>query len=184
LSDYLALGNALRASGDLDEAALLLEEALLRFPVSAEAKKVLARVYIDRGELSAAADILYQAALLEPELLAEAAELYRRAGQTYRALMLNSQLSDQEQKLRQRLAIYLQLQNFEQAVAMEKALLRVGLLEDEDLRYAMAYSLFNIGDFEAAENYLSTLNRADLFRKAAELRRAIQDCKGDSWKCM
>jgi len=184
LNDYLALGNALRASGDLDEAALLLEQAQLLFPVSAEAKKVLAHVYIDRGELSAAADILYQAALLQPDLLAEAAELYRRSGQTFRALMLNSQLSDQAQKLRQRLAIYLQLQNFEQAAAMENALLRVGLLEDEDLRYAIAYALFNTGDFEAAENYLATLNRPDLFRKAAELRRAIGDCAEDTWKCM
>lgn len=184
LNDYLALGNALRASGDLDEAALLLEQAQLLFPVSAEAKKVLAHVYIDRGQLSAAADILYQAALLQPDLLAEAAELYRRSGQTFRALMLNSQLSDQAQKLRQRLAIYLQLQNFEQAAAMENALLRVGLLEDEDLRYAMAYALFNTGDFEAAENYLATLNRPDLFRKAAELRRAIGDCAEDTWKCM
>ena len=184
LNDYLALGNALRASGDLEEAAVLLEQAQLLFPVSAEAKKVLAHVYIDREQLSAAADLLYQAALLQPELLAEAAELYRRSGQTYRALMLNSQLSDQEQKLRQRLAIYLQLQNFEQAAAMETALLRVGLLEDEDLRYAMAYAFFNTGDFETAENYLATLNRPDLFRKAAELRRAIGDCAEDTWKCM
>lgn len=184
LEDYLALGNALRASGDLDASAQLLEEAQLRFPVSAEAKKILAHVYIDRGQMSAAADILYQAALLNPELLAEAAELYRRSGQTYRALMLNGQLTDQAQKFRQRLALYLQMQNFEQAAAMETALQRVGLLEDEDLRYAMAYAYFSIGDFDAAEKYLVTLNRPDLFRKAAELRRAIQDCTEDSWKCM
>ena len=27
-------------------------------------------------------------------------------------------------------------------------------------------------------------DHADLFRKAAELRRAIQDCAEDSWKCL
>jgi tetratricopeptide (TPR) repeat protein len=184
LEDYVALGNALRASGELDEAASFLEEAQLIFPDSPEVKKVLAHVYIEREQLSAAADLLYQAALLDPQLLAEAAELYRRAGQTHRALTINSGLTDQPEKFRQRLALYLELQNFEQAAAMEIPLRRVGLLEDEDLRYAIAYSLFKTGDFAAAEEHLAALNRPDLFRKAAELRRAIQDCAEDSWKCL
>jgi tetratricopeptide (TPR) repeat protein len=184
LEDYVALGNALRASGELDEAASFLEEAQLVFPDSPEVKKVLAHAYIEREQLSAAADLLYQAALLDPQLLAEAAELYRRAGQTHRALTINSGLTDQPEKFRQRLALYLELQNFEQAAAMEIPLRRVGLLEDEDLRYAIAYSLFKSGDFAAAEEHLAALNRPDLFRKAAELRRAIQDCAEDSWKCL
>ena len=184
LEDYVALGNALRASGELDEAAAFLEEAQLIFPDSADVKKVLAHVYIERVEMSAAADLLYKAALLEPKLLAEAAELYRRAGQLNRALTINSRLSDQPEKFRQRLALYLELQNYEQAAAMEMPLRRVGLLDDEDLRYAIAYAQFKTGEFDAAEENLSALNRPDLFRKAAELRRAIQDCVEDSWKCL
>lgn len=184
LEDYVALGNALRASGELDEAAAFLEEAQLLFPGSPEVRKVLAHVYIDREQLSAAADLLHQAALLDPALSAEAAELYRRAGQTHRALLLNSQLRDQPEKFRQRLALYLELGNFEQAAAMEGPLRRVGLLADQDLRYAIAYALFRSGDFPAAEKHLAVLDRPDLFRKAAELRRAIQDCQGDSWKCL
>jgi tetratricopeptide (TPR) repeat protein len=184
LEDYVALGNALRASGELDEAATFLEEAQLIFPDSPEVKKILAHVYLEREQFSAAADLLYQAALLDPQLLGEAAELFRRAGQTHRALTINSGLSDQPEKFRQRLALYLELQNFEQAAAMAIPLRRVGLLEDEDLRYAIAYSLFKTGDFAAAEEQLATLNRPDLFRKAAELRRAIQDCAEDSWKCL
>ena len=184
VEDYVALGNALRASGELDEAASFLEEAQLMFPNSPEVKKVLAHVYIEREEMSAAADLLYQAALLDPELLSEAAELYRRSGQTFRALTLNTQLVDQPEKYRQRLAIYLQLKNFEQAAAMEIPLRRVGLMEDEDLRYALAYALFKTGDFDGAERHLAALSRPDLFRKAAELRSAIQDCAEDSWKCL
>jgi tetratricopeptide (TPR) repeat protein len=184
LEDYIALGNALRASGELEEAARLLEYAQLLFPGSPEVRKVLAHVYIEREQLSAAADILHQAALLQPDLLGEAAELYRRSGQAYRALILNSQLTDQPEKLRQRLALYLQLESFEQAAAMELPLKRIGLLEDEDLRYAIAYALFKTGEFAAAEQHLAALNRPDLFRKAAELRRAIQDCKDDRWKCL
>ena len=184
LEDHIALGNALRASGELDEAAVFLEQAQLTFPGSPEVKKVLAHVYIERGEMSAAADMLYKAALLDPVLLPEAAELYRRSGQTFRAMNLNSQIANQEEKLRQRLALYLEMGSYEQAAAMEIPLRRVGLLAEEDLRYAVAYSLFKTGDFSAAEQHLAQLNRPDLFRKAAELRRAIQDCAEDSWKCL
>ena len=53
-----------------------------------------------------------------------------------------------------------------------------------NLRYAIAYALFKTGDFEDAERHLAQLNRPDLFRKAAELRRAIQDCTEDHWKCL
>lgn len=184
LEDHVAIGNALRASGELDEAARFLEQARLAFPDSAEVRKVLAHVYIDRGQLGAAADLLYQAALLDPGLMAEAAELYRRSGQPFRAMNLNGQLANQEEKLRQRLALFLELGNFEQAAAMETPLRRVGLLDDEDLRYAVAYAFFKTGDFGAAEKHLAQLERADLFRKAAELRRAIQDCREDSWRCL
>ena len=184
LEDHIALGNALRASGELDEAAVFLEQAQLTFPGSPEVKKVLAHVYIERGEMSAAADMLYKAALLDPVLLPEAAELYRRSGQTFRAMNLNGQIANQEEKLRQRLALYLEMGSYEQAAAMEIPLRRVGLLAEEDLRYAVAYSLFKTGDFSAAEQHLAQLNRPDLFRKAAELRRAIQDCAEDSWKCL
>jgi hypothetical protein len=145
---------------------------------------VLAHVYIERGEMSSAADLLYKAALLDPTLMGEAAELYRRSGQTFRAMNLNGQLLDQEEKLRQRLALYLEMGNYEQAAAMEVPLRRVGLLAEEDLRYAIAYSHFKTGDFGAAEEHLTALNRPDLFRKAAELRRAIQDCAEESWKCL
>jgi tetratricopeptide (TPR) repeat protein len=184
VEDYIALGNALRASGELDEAAVLLEQARLTFAESPEVRKVLAHVYIERGEMSAAADLLYQAALLDPSLLGEAAELYRRSGQTFRALNLNGQLSDQKEKMRQRLALFLELGRYEQAAAMDIPLRRVGLMTEEDLRYAIAYSYFKTGDFDSAEEHLAQLNRPDLFRKAAELRRAIQDCAGESWKCL
>lgn len=182
--DYVALGNAMRASGELREATLLLEQARLMYPGDADVNKVLAHAYLDQGQTNTAAELIYEASLLDPSLTGEASELYRRAGRPYRALMLNGQISDQKVKFRQRLALLLELQRFEQAAAMDNDLRRTGLMDDEDIRYALAYAVFKVGDFEAAEVHLQTLTRADLFRKAAELRRAIQDCSEDSWKCL
>jgi tetratricopeptide (TPR) repeat protein len=184
LEDYVALGNAMRASGQLEEAARLLELAKLRFPTDTSVKKVLANTYMDRAELNAAADLVFEASLFEPALVSEAAELYRRAGRPQRALMLNSQVRDQEVKLKQRLALYLETGQFATAAAMDMDLRLVNLLDDEDVRYALAYAYFKTGDFDGAERHLQKLTRPDLFRKAAELRSAIQDCFEDTWQCL
>lgn len=183
VDDYIAIGNALRQSGAVDEALGFLEAAQLKYPDNTDVSKVLAHSYIDAGKLHAAADIIYQAALLDNSLMAEASELYRRAGQVYRALTLNSEIRDQKTKLKQRLALYIQLLRYEQAAGMETDLQRLGLLSNEDIRYALAYALFKIGDFAAAESHLSLLTRSDLFRKAIEVRRAMQECADDPWKC-
>lgn len=184
IEDYVGLGNAMRASGELDEATRLLELAQLRYPADVNVKKVLAHTYIDRGQMNSAADLIYEASHLDPTLISEAAELYRRAGQQHRALMLNGEITDQEVKIKQRMALLLEMQRYAQAAAMQQDLVRLGLLSDEDIRYALAYAQFKTGQFTAAEANLSQLTRSDLFRKAAELRSAIQDCEGDRWQCL
>jgi predicted Zn-dependent protease len=184
LEDYVGLGNAMRASGQLDEAAKLLEYAKLKYPTDTSVKKVLANTYMDRESLNAAADLVLEASLFDRALTSEAAELYRRAGRPQRALMLNGEVQDQEVKLKQRLALYLETGQFARAATMERDLTRLGLLEDEDIRYALAYAYFKTGDFEATERQLQQLTRPDLFRKAAELRSAIQDCAEDTWQCL
>ena len=123
------------------------------------------------------------AARTEPELLADAAELYRRAGWLIQALTLNGQVIDQPKKLKQRLAIFLELERFDQAAAMREDLLRVGLLADEDIRYALAYALFKTGRYDEAEAELQQLTRSDLFRRAIELRRAMEQCAENPWRC-
>src|SRR5690606_36566268 len=117
-------------------------------------------------------------------LISEAAELYRRAGRLRRALMLNGQITDQATKFKQRLALMLEMRRYEQAAAMSPDLKRVGLFEDQDIIYALAYAQFMVGDFEQAEAGLQRLTRSDLFRKASELRRAMQGCIEESWKCL
>jgi len=181
--DYIAIGNALRQSGQVDQALKFLEVAQIKYPSNVTVKKVLAHTYIDQDSLHIAADIINEAAVLDPSLLSEAAELYRRAGQIYRALTINGEVSDQQAKLKQRLAIFIELNRYAQASAMETDLRRLGLLGNEDVRYALAFALFKTGEFQRAEEHLSLLTRTDLFRKAIEVRRAMQECADNIWKC-
>jgi predicted Zn-dependent protease len=181
--DAIAIGNALRQAGQLDEAAAILEQVRLSAPDNVTVARVLAHTYLGQDKTLAAANLLREAAIHDPELVGEAAELFRRAGWLMQALTLNSQIIDQNRKLKQRLAILIGLNRYEQAAGMHQDLVRVGLMEDEDIRYAVAYAFFKIGDFERSEDQLSRLERSDLFRKATELRRVMSQCADEPWLC-
>ena len=183
VADYVAIGAALKRSRQPEQAATFLESARLQFPGNENVVKLLAATYLDLDQPLAAAELTYQAALLNPALLVEAAELYRRAKQPVRALMLNAQIRDQSAKLKQRLGILVELGQYAEVAAMEAALLRAGLGPDQEIRYALAYAHFKQANFDAVERNLQLLTKADLFRKATELRKIMQDCATERWKC-
>jgi len=181
--DYIVIGNALRLSRQFDEAASILETARLNYPSHPTIAKVLAHTYLDQGMVNTAASIMEQAAIFDPTFINEAAELYRRAGRFYRALALNSQVSDQGVKLKQRLAILLGLKRYEMIVGMENALQRARLLDDQNIRYALAYSSYAIGDHAKSKQHIAQIRDAELFKRAVELRRLMQECEDDALKC-
>ena len=184
VEDYIAIGNALRLSKQYQEAQTILEIARLQYSDNETVAKLLAHTYLDQGQLNSAAFIREQAALLNPELLSEAAEVYRRANRFHKALTLNEGIQDQQVKFKQRLSILLALKQFERAANMESSLYRVGLLTDQHVRYALAYAYFSSGRFELASQHLDHLSESELFRKGVELRRLMQICKEEPWKCL
>ncbi len=182
--DYIAIGNALRLSKEYQQALNILEIARLQFANNETLAKLLAHTYLDQGKLNSAAFILEQAALINSDLISEAAEVYRRAGRFHKALLLNERVQDQKVKFKQRLSILLSLQQYEQAANMEASLYRNGLLEDQNIRYALAYALFSSGRFSAVNKHLDHLKDAELFRRGIELRRLMEACETEPWKCV
>ncbi|HSW60135.1 MAG TPA: hypothetical protein VLJ60_05015, partial [bacterium] len=57
---------------------------------------------------------------------------------------------------------------------------RAGLLENEDIIYAFAYSYFMTGNYLKTEDLLSRITRNDLFKKAAELRKSMEISQKDN----
>lgn len=181
--DLAAIGEALRQGGQKDEARQTLEAARLRFPDDESLTVQLSRVLMDQGHLLSSALLLEQAARVNPKYVIEAAELYRRADRLERALSLNARIVDQKAKMKQRLQILLQLEQFEMITGMESRLSRLGLLGDQQIRYALAYGFFQIRDFDSAERHIKQLTEPELFRKGVELRKAIEDCRAAGWLC-
>lgn len=183
--DYLAIADALYQSESPDEALRFLELAHLRFPDEAAPILQLARVYRDEEKELAAASLVERAALRSSsdELLVQAGELYRKAGMPLHAMALNARVGKSELRLRQRLSLLVDLKAYELVAAMERDLERVGLLDDDDIRYALAYSFFESRDFDRARKLLAGIEDAETFRKAVELRKAMADCQEEPWRC-
>jgi tetratricopeptide (TPR) repeat protein len=181
--DLAAMGEALRKGGQLAEARQFVEKARLRFPDDVPLTVLLSRIYLDGEQLLSSALLLEEVARHDPQYLVEAAEMYRRAGRLERALFLNARISDQKAKMKQRLQIQLELEQFEQISAMEARLSRLGLLGDPQIRYALAYGFFMIRDFVAAERHIKRIDDPALFEQGNELRKAIAACQAAGWLC-
>ncbi|MCH9699652.1 MAG: hypothetical protein K0U68_16260 [Gammaproteobacteria bacterium] len=182
--DYLAIGNALRLSHQFDQATAILEKARLLFQDNPTVAKVLAHTYLDMELPGTAASILEQAAYFDNTLVSESAELYRRAGQLNRAMLLNARIDNQKVKLKQRVAILVGMKNYERVAQMEPDLKRVGLMDDQPILYALAYAQFASGQYSGVEPLLNRLTEPELFKKATELRRAIQECQEQPANCV
>lgn len=175
--------NALRQSGQTDKAIELAEEANLRYPKSAKVTVMLAHLYLDKDMITAAAELFDEASIEDGKYTKESAEMYRRARDYVMALVKNTQMLDTKEKYKQRIAIFLEYGDFERIIATRKAMERSGLMEDENMRYALAYAYYMEGEFDETEALLQTLTKPDLFKKAIELRAKMEKCKTNIWEC-
>mgnify|MGYP000471539254 CR=1 FL=1 len=180
---YLSFIGALRTSGATQKATALAERGNLQFLENADMTVMLAHLYLDKEMIHAAANLFDQASIEDAKYTKEASEMLRRAREFTLALYKNAQLNDTKEKYKQRIAIYLEFGEFERVVATDSALERSGLLEDENIRYALAYAYYMTSDFDKSEAQLRELTRPDLFEKATELRKNMEKCQNNSWEC-
>lgn len=181
---WLAVGEALRQSGNLEEAANTLEAARVRFPAQTDAYTLLARTYVDLGLPGACGGVLQQAAELDPVLAAPAADCFRDAGRLDRAFYMNALVPDPILKAKQRLDLCVRAEDWGQAIALLPRLETLGLLDEDAVAYAAAYALFQAGRYDDAEAMLKRIQDARLFQDAGALRKAMADCRSNPGSCL
>lgn len=182
-NEYIAISEALRRGKQVDKARAILGQAKLQYPESSQVAVQLAHTYVDDGKPLIGAMLFEDASRLDPKYALEAAELYKQAGRSQLALTLNGRVVDQKEKLKQRLSLLLAAERFEVIPAMAPALSRNGLLSDDNVRYALAYAYFKLGDFTETEKHLRPIKDPGLFRAATQLRKAMSNCREAGWEC-
>ncbi len=177
---YITIAEAHRDCKMTDESIMIMEEALLKFPANARVKLMLAQCYVDREMYLTAAGIVEQLSYDDYEMTNDAAELYREAGDFLKSEYLNTLLSDQVDKTRLRFNTLIQKKSFEQAAALEMRLKRLGLLDEDGIKYALAYVFYQTQEYGKAVSYLSGIDDSILFRQSSQLRKAIESAKNSS----
>lgn len=182
--EYVAFSEALIKAKRYEDAVILLETARLRYSEDKDIVIQLARAYMEGGHLFIAARLFEHASRITPELTLDAAELYRRAGRLPPAVRLNEKVADQKSKIRQRLGLLIELERFEEAASLESRLTRLGLMDEDAVRYGLAYAYFMTGRFEQAEVVLKLISDPAFFEKSIQLRKIMGSCAKSGWQCL
>lgn len=90
---------------------------------------------------------------------------------------------DERARLRVRLAGLVAAQHWEELAALQQRARAAGYLDDDDVRYAVAWALFVTGDLDGADRALDGVVTPTGFRKASELRAALLACRASEDRC-
>ena len=182
--EYISLAQMLQSGGESEQAIEVLEEAKLKFPSSAKVHILLGHYYNQKEMPHVTADLFEKGSFYDEKYLKEAAEMYRRNGALAHALYLNSMMKDREEKTKQKVAIYIGKGEFEKIIGLKDALDRYGLLENDTMRYALAYSYYMVTEYDQAEAHLQKIDDDELFSKATVIRKNIEKCRNNSLECL
>jgi tetratricopeptide (TPR) repeat protein len=183
-NEYITLAQMLIGANEINSAIELLEESKLKFPKEAKISLLLGHVYLKKEMKYTTAQLFEESSYYDKKYLKEAVEMNRQAGNNLHALYLNTQNIDKVEKLKQKIAIYLNTQEFRKIVGLKKALERYKMLDDENLRYALAYSYYMAGDYEKSEMQLKYITDNELFTKATVIRKNIEKCTNNPMECI
>lgn len=182
--EYLSLAQMLLGGGDITSAIKILEEAKVKFPYTAKISMMLGHAYLKRDMIHVTAHLFEQASYYDKNSTKDAAEMFRRAKNLPHALYLNSMVSDKKEKLTQKVAIYVDREEYEKVIGLKDGLERYAMLENDNLRYALAYAYFMVKDYDEAEKHFKKINDSSLFSKATVIRKSIEKCKKNSLECI
>jgi len=183
-TDFIFLAQLYAQAHRWDEAIHLLEKIQARFPASASIPMLLGQFYLKKGMPYTTASFFQAGAYRDGKYLQDAVEMMRRIKAYPRSIFLNSLMTDKIEKLRQKVAIFLDLGEYEKVIGLKDGLERYNILDDDSMRYAFAYASFMAKDYAAAEEYLGLINDQDLFMKGTVIRNNIERCRIDSLECL
>ena len=181
--DYIILAQLLIESGQADKAAEVLEAAAVLFPENAKIKMLLGHIYMNKKMEYTSAYFFKKGAYNDPQYLKDAVEMHRRVKDYPHAILLNSQMSDKVEKLKQKIAISLDRAEYEKVIGLKDDLERYSLLADDNMRYALAYAYYMSKDYPSAEMHLKKIQDNNLFIKGTTILRNIEKCRENYLEC-
>jgi predicted Zn-dependent protease len=183
-SDYVMLSQLFIESKQINEAIEVLETAMVKFPMSAKVRILLGHSYMEKDMDHTTAHLFKLGAYLDPKYLSDAVEMHRRVKDYPHAIFLNAQMTDKTENLKQKVAIYLDREEFEKIIGLRDGLERYNLLEDDNMRYAFAYANYMAKDYDEAEVHLKMITDPEIYNKGLKILNNIEQCRDNSLECL
>jgi tetratricopeptide (TPR) repeat protein len=180
---YLNLAEIFQAKSHRKQAQTVLELGRVRHPLNLDLNLALSQLYFQEGLLLAAEEGFSRAALTDGKYYYHSAELNRQAGHFERSLYFNSLVVEEKERLKQKIATYVDANKYSLIASLDSVIQRSELQKDDEIRYALAYSLVRIGAIEKPLQYLSQITKPELIEKSTVLRQALIDCQAKKEIC-
>lgn len=182
-SEVLSLVELFLAANRREEALRLLELARLLHPTDRDMALAIAPLYHQKGMARATVAAFELAARFSSSYAEHATELHRQLGNSQRSLQFQVQIPGEKEKTRQRIALAVEKNRWEQVSSLDSVVKRSGLQSDDEVSYALAFSLLRVGAVDRAQGYLSSIRTPSLMTKVAALRKVLDGCKADPAAC-
>jgi tetratricopeptide (TPR) repeat protein len=180
---YLDVAEQLHNRGLDDHAIAILETGRSLYPMHLDINLTLSQLYFQKNLLMASEDGFSRAAFSDAKYFYHAAEINRQLGRFERSQYFNSYVKDPKEKIKQKIASYVDAGKFPLIASLESVLSRSDLSKDDEIRYALAYSLVKMGQIEEPLKYLSAITKPELIEKTTVLRKTLIDCQEKKEAC-
>lgn len=182
-SQFMNLAEIFHAQGNLDEALTILEAGRAQNPMHVDMNLTLSQIYFQKGLLRSSAEGFARAAEKDGKYHYHAAELQRQLGNMELSRYQNIYITDPKEKLKQKIAAFVDAGNFPMIASLENIIQRSELSKDDEIRYALAYSLVREGQIDQPLQYLSQITKPELIEKTTVLRKTLLDCQTKKSEC-
>lgn len=175
--EVVMVAHVFEQAQERSKAIKILEMTRLMWPQSQLIHQALASLYAQNKSYFSAAMVLDSYSFFKSDLMAETSELFRLAKRPEYAMYLSSKIGDKEKKLKQKLALYLEVGRYDQVVSLDSEIRSLDISStNEELTYALAYSYFQTGQFKKSESLLTQVTKQELFEKGLLIRKAMESC--------
>ncbi len=180
---YLNVAEIFQAAGATGSAFAILEMARAQHATNLDINLALSQVYFQKGLMMAAEEGFRRAAITDSKYFYHTAELNRQTRRFERSLYFNASVMDEKERLKQKIATYVDANKYFLIASLDPVIQRSDLQKDDEIRYALAYSLVRTGDLEKPLKYLSQITKPELVEKTTVLRQTLIDCKEKKSVC-
>lgn len=182
-SDFIAVADFLHKKDYPQGRLQVLELARIKYPLDIDINLNLNQIFYEKIMPLAVEEGFFRASLVDRKYAYHAAEMNRQVGRFERSKFFNSLIPDEKQRLKQKLAVYVDQGLFAMIASLESILQRSELINEDEVRYALAYSLVRVGEYRRPLQYLAKITNKDFLEKTVILRNALTDCVENNKVC-